>query len=135
MAYIEHRTRRGLLAVFVHAEDHAPLFDSGLQVPAGSVEPGELEADAVLREAHEESGLDDLRVERRLGADIVAWPGRPRQQRTFFHLTASGPERWRHVAVHEGVPGRIFDFSWLPFEKAPLLAAGQGLLVHQLSPR
>lgn len=117
----------------MYAEDDAPLLDSGLQVPAGTVEPGESEVDAVLREAYEESGLVDLRVERRLGVDTVEWPGRPRQRRTFFHLTASGPERWRHVARHEGAPTRTFDFMWIPLEKAPLLAAGQGLLVHALT--
>ncbi|MGF1597929.1 MAG: NUDIX domain-containing protein [Acidimicrobiales bacterium] len=75
----------------MHAEDDAPLLDSGLHVPAGTVQPGESDLDAVLREAHEESGLVDPRVERRLGTDTVEWPGRPRQYRTFFHLTAGGP--------------------------------------------
>lgn len=132
VAYIEHRSRPGVLAAFVHADDDTPLFDSGLQVPAGSIEPQESEVEAVLREAVEESGLEGLQVERRLGSDMIQWPGRRQQHRTFFHLTADGPDRWRHVARHEGAPSRIFDFQWIPFESAPLLAGGQGLFVHLL---
>lgn len=133
VAYVEHRHRSGLLAAFVHPEDDEPLFDSGLQVPAGSIDPNESEIDAVLREAYEESGLANLQVERRLGADTVEWPGARPQHRTFFHLTATGPDRWRHIALHEGVTSRTFDFRWIPFDKAPLLAAGQGLLVHLIA--
>lgn len=132
VAYIERRARPGWIAAFVHVEDSIPLFESGLQVPSGSIEVGESEVDAVMREAHEESGLDGLVVERQLGFDSVQWPGRPPQHRTFFHLTADGPDQWCHAALHEGAPSRTFEYRWIPLEKAPLLAAGQGLLVHHL---
>mgnify|MGYP001813862709 CR=1 FL=1 len=36
--------------------------------------------------------------------------GRRPQQRTFFHLTANGPDHWRHVAVNEGAPSRMVDY-------------------------
>jgi 8-oxo-dGTP pyrophosphatase MutT (NUDIX family) len=50
----------GGLLVFRHTA-------SGVQVPAGTVEPGESFEDAVLREALEETGLADLKIVRFLG--------------------------------------------------------------------
>lgn len=43
---------------------------AGLQLPAGTVEPGESPADAALREAWEETGLADLGIHRALGQQI-----------------------------------------------------------------
>jgi 8-oxo-dGTP pyrophosphatase MutT (NUDIX family) len=40
---------------------------AGIQIPAGSVEPGEAARDAALREAREETGLADLAVRQALG--------------------------------------------------------------------
>jgi 8-oxo-dGTP pyrophosphatase MutT (NUDIX family) len=135
VAYVEHRLRPGHLAAFVHGEDEEPLFESGLQVPAGSIESGETEAAAALREAREETGLTDLEVVRRIGEDTIEWPNGRRQHRVFYHLTGTGPDRWRNIARHEGAPGRAFDFQWIPFDLAPQLAAGQGLLVYRLHRR
>ncbi len=47
------------LLVFSHP--HHP--DAGIQVPTGTVEQSEPLDDAVLREAHEETGLDNLEIE------------------------------------------------------------------------
>jgi 8-oxo-dGTP pyrophosphatase MutT (NUDIX family) len=40
---------------------------AGIQIPAGSVEPGEAARDAALREAREETGLADLAIRQELG--------------------------------------------------------------------
>lgn len=48
VAYIERRARPGWIAAFVHVEDSMPLFESGLQVPAGSIEVGESEVHAQI---------------------------------------------------------------------------------------
>src|SRR5256885_17115237 len=94
LAYITHSER---LLIFSHP--HVP--SAGLQVPAGSMLYGEPPQVAVLREAREETGLDDLRVVRFLGetrrnrADV----GKPEiHHRFFFHLFCESepPERWRH---------------------------------------
>ena len=58
-AYI---TRDTHLLVFRHVHSEA-----GIQVPAGTLEPGESPNDGVLREAREETGLDCLEVRRFLG--------------------------------------------------------------------
>jgi 8-oxo-dGTP pyrophosphatase MutT (NUDIX family) len=57
------------LLVFAHENPAA-----GVQVPAGTVEPGEPPAQAVLREAWEETGLPALRIVRPLGLLIEDLP-------------------------------------------------------------
>jgi 8-oxo-dGTP diphosphatase len=64
VAYI---VRDGQIIVFRHGDDES-LDESGIQVPAGTIKPGELPADAVMREAHEETGLPGLRLVRFFGA-------------------------------------------------------------------
>lgn len=59
-AYITCGSR---LLVFEHP--HVP--EAGIQVPGGTVEAGELPEAAVLREAHEETGLSDLKIQAFLG--------------------------------------------------------------------
>src|SRR5947199_2524910 len=89
-AYITHRNR---LLIFSH-----PLEPSaGLQVPAGTMLDGEAPEAAVLREAKEETGLEDLLVVRFLGeihrrADVRK---DEMHHRFFFHLVCEGepPER------------------------------------------
>lgn len=39
----------------------------GIQVPAGSIKPGETPEEAALREAREETGLDNFRIVEKLG--------------------------------------------------------------------
>ena len=60
--------RDGQLLVFRHAD--YDLEHVGLQVPAGSIRPGESPEDAALREAREETGLSQFRVVRKLGEII-----------------------------------------------------------------
>lgn len=131
VAYVVHR---GRLAVFVHADDADPLTESGLQVPAGSMAPGESPADAALREAYEESGLEGLRVVDELGTED--YDMRPYadavHRRHFVQLAVdvAPPETWSHVEEHsdDGVR-REFRFFWLDLPRAHALAAGQGALL------
>jgi 8-oxo-dGTP pyrophosphatase MutT (NUDIX family) len=134
VAYI---VRGDALVAFVHEDDDDPLLESGLQVPAGTVEPGEDLASAALREAFEETGLQGLRIVENLGFDEVTWPGGPVQQRHFFHVAADGgPDRWSHVE-RDGGGGdpRPFRLFWLPLPQARLLAAAQGVFASRITLR
>ena len=60
IAYI---TQEDKLLVFRH-----PFHpEAGIQVPAGTIEPGESPQEAVLREAHEETGFSELELRAFLG--------------------------------------------------------------------
>jgi 8-oxo-dGTP diphosphatase len=134
VAYI---VRSGQLAVFIHLADSDPVFESGLQVPAGTIEPGETPEQAVLREAHEESGLSRLKIWASLGsADCDARPGKHEvHRRHFFQLDVDGPVEvtWDHAetggSAEEPKP---FRFSWLPLARGHSLVAGFGALLHRV---
>ena len=133
-AYITNGDR---LLVFSHP--HHP--DAGIQVPAGTVEEGEPLDDAVLREAREETGLDNLEIRSYLGVreyDLSPLGQSGIQRRHFFHLVLCGeaPTRWRHYEEYpsDGSSEPIeFEFFWARFpDEVPELAAGQGELLHKL---
>jgi 8-oxo-dGTP pyrophosphatase MutT (NUDIX family) len=131
-AYITHHER---LLVFSHPE--AP--DAGLQVPAGTLEPGEHPEVGVLREAVEETGLAGLRMAGFLGTatyDMSPWGGDPAQRRYFFHLELEGeaPSAWRHYETSGGkIPPILFEFFWVPIPHGiPELIAGHGQMLPAL---
>lgn len=75
---VQHRARRSEKVVcYVVREDHLlvfthldlPVEQAGVQVPAGTLDPGEDAVAGALREAIEESGLTGLRVVALLGED------------------------------------------------------------------
>lgn len=82
VGYVVHGDR---LLVFTH--DGVPLDVAGVQVPAGTIERGEMPADAVVREVQEETGLP-ARVVRSLGTQRYdVWPSKPEvHERHFFQL-------------------------------------------------
>jgi 8-oxo-dGTP diphosphatase len=127
------------LLVFSHP--HHP--EAGIQVPAGTVEEGESPIDAVLREAREETGLDELEVRSYLGVreyDLSVYGRSEVQRRHFFHLALCGeaPTRWRHYEKHpsDGSLEPIeFELFWVKFPReVPELITGQGELLSKLRP-
>lgn len=131
-AYVTSGTR---LLLFTHPEHP----EAGIQVPAGTMERGEDPAIAALREAHEESGLRALRLERWLGRSLFdAHPyGRDEHHdRWFFHIACDeAPERWRHseeTPVDGGEPIPL-DFFWADLRgELPVLIAGQDHFIPKL---
>jgi 8-oxo-dGTP pyrophosphatase MutT (NUDIX family) len=131
-AYI---TQGEQLLVFRHVD--AP--EAGIQVPGGTVHPGESRPEAVLREAFEETGLSGLEIVAKLGDtwfELAAY-GRADEvhRRHFFHLSTSAPlpATWQHEERHPstGGPPILFAFSWMPLAEAPeRLIAEMGALAH-----
>jgi 8-oxo-dGTP diphosphatase len=134
LAYI---TQGDSLLVFKHADSP----EAGIQVPAGTVEPGELVEDAVIREAREETGLTNLAIVRFLGYckhDLARYGLERVDHRYYFHLVCQQecPATWRHYETQpsEGdQPSIAFDFYWVDVPVGvPELAAEQGQMLDRL---
>jgi 8-oxo-dGTP pyrophosphatase MutT (NUDIX family) len=131
-AYI---TNQNFLLVFSHPD----FPEAGIQVPGGTVEPGEPLQEAVLREAYEETGLVGLKLIGYLGScvyDMSPWGGHPSQQRHFFHLELDGqsPRVWQH---HETSGGKrdpiLFELFWAELPNGiPKLFADHGQMLSKL---
>jgi 8-oxo-dGTP pyrophosphatase MutT (NUDIX family) len=108
---------RGRLLVFRHPED------GNMQLPKGTIEPGESPEVAVRRELLEESGIDYAgalqslgTLERECEAGVEGNTDRHPQLWHLFLMRAEGrlPETFAHTAT--GSPeeeGLMFVFSWL----------------------
>ncbi len=108
---------RGRLLVFFHPGDR------GMQLPKGTVEPGESPQDAARRELLEESGIDFTgrleplgTLERDCAAGIEGNAHRHAQRWHLFLMRAAPglPDTFEHVA--SGSPeeeGLVFSFRWL----------------------
>jgi len=132
LAYITHGER---LLIFSHPD--AP--EAGLQVPAGTLEPGEDPAAGVMREAFEETGLSGLRLNAFLGEYDQEFPALGAvHHRRFYHLICeeTPPERWIHYEWHpsDGSPAPIrFEFFWVPLpDGVPELVSGHGRMLPGL---
>jgi len=94
LAYI---TKDDRLLVFSH-----PLSpEAGIQVPGGTIQPGEEAAAAAMREGREETGLQELSLESHLGQtqiNLSALGIDEIHQRDYFHIICQQETaaRWRH---------------------------------------
>jgi 8-oxo-dGTP pyrophosphatase MutT (NUDIX family) len=89
----------------------------GLQVPKGTIEPGEDPRTAVFREIVEESGLGAVGQTSHLATDVWTRRRSPPKWyvRHFFHTTVHEPrDRWTHTVTGDGAEtGLEFEFSWV----------------------
>ena len=125
------------VAVFRHRD----VPEAGLQVPAGTVEAGESDEDAVLREAEEETGLVGLVIAQRLGKhhfDASPFGRAELHHRAFFLLSYDGPtvEAWSHAERHGGTADPIwFELRWMPIANAANeLIADLGAMLGEIDP-
>ncbi len=136
-AYVTQGNR---LLVFRHRDNPK----AGIQVPGGSVHPGEDTATAAMREAREETGLMALTMVAHLGQrthDLLIHSGQPtRQVRDYYHLRCeqATPEQWLawETDPSDGSPGPIaFALYWVPLDAVPPLAGELGALLDRISGR
>lgn len=133
LAYI---TWERQLLVFEHVDDPS----AGIQVPAGTVEEGEMLEAAVLREAFEETGLNLLTLGGYLGyqkRDMRDFGKAEWHHRYFYHLIFDGeaPPRWRHDEKYRSdglIRREVFELYWVDIDTVPPLIADQGLFLHKL---
>ena len=122
LAYVtREREGRTELLVFDH-----PDADGGTQVPAGRVDPGETLEEGLLRELHEESGLEDVEVVRELRI-LGDWVNASPYEDHAFELRLRGhaPETWQHVVDGAGDDvGMIFRYRWIPVDSVVTLWGG-----------
>ncbi|ELZ18226.1 NUDIX hydrolase [Natrinema thermotolerans DSM 11552] len=89
----------------------------GLQIPKGTLEPGESPQEALFREVREESGLGTLNGAQHLTTDVWTRREEPpkRYVRHFFHATVYEPrDRWTHTVTDGGGEhGSEFEFRWV----------------------
>ena len=128
--------RAGQLLVFKHLDE--PWEESGLQVPAGTIKPGESPETAALREACEETGLAKFRIVRKVGEtdyDMVPYRAET-HHRHVFHVEVDGetPTRWLSYEddPDDGSGPKRFECFWIPLTQGHTLSAGQGVLLGQL---
>ncbi|MGH8929904.1 MAG: NUDIX hydrolase [Egibacteraceae bacterium] len=120
------------LLVFRHTD--YSYEEVGIQVPAGSVRPGETPEEAAVREAREETGLTDFKVVRKLGEaeyDISPYRFEVQRRHVFqLELTEPTPDRWPSQELHDGEqPPTNFECFWIALEAAHILQSGQGALL------
>jgi 8-oxo-dGTP pyrophosphatase MutT (NUDIX family) len=123
------------LAVFRHPDLETMVL--GYQVPGGTIEPHETPEAGALREAFEESGLDDFVVIRLLATDVRNFPTE-REERFFYQLSVdqSSPDSWSHtVSDGELDKGMVFDYRWLTVPEAKHILSHMGDYLHLLEPQ
>lgn len=127
--------RDGRLLVFRHTD--YSYEEVGIQVPAGSIRPGETPEAAALREAKEETGLSEFKIVKKLGVveyDISPYRLEIQNRHVFqLELAQDTAERWASQEDHDGKqePTHLECF-WIPLEAAHILQSGQGALLGRL---
>lgn len=136
-------TVRKVIAYIVYARrllvfEHVDVPAAGVQVPAGTVQAGEMPATAVTREAREETGLTGLRLVRFLGAELydARQIGRSERHLRFYYALRPNdtpPERWEHLERYAS-DGHVHRFAlyWVPLNRVPGLAGNQGFMLSTL---
>ena len=106
--------------------DHVNQPDLLMQIPGGTIEVGELPAEAAIREAEEETGLSGLTLKSFLGdfeQDLSSLGRADTIHAYFYHLevTDTPPMRWQHSEKdpHNRVEPILFELYWVKLDPKP----------------
>ena len=126
-SYVVRASQAGSeLLVFVSLEE------LGLEVPKGSVQPGETPAQAAVREIWEESGLIGLILIRELG--VTLWQDEE-QHFYLFKTDQALPDQFEHVVTgQDGDRGMRYQYRWIKVTPAlsQSLVQGSNRFVREL---
>jgi 8-oxo-dGTP pyrophosphatase MutT (NUDIX family) len=116
LAYVT-REREGGTQLLVFDQLGDP--ESGTQVPAGRLEPGESLEEGLRRELHEEAGLERVRIVRELPI-LGDWAAGSEYDNHAFEVRVDGdepPDSWEHVVHGDGDDaGMVFLYRWVAVE-------------------
>ncbi|MFC7366638.1 MULTISPECIES: NUDIX hydrolase [Bhargavaea] len=135
LAYITRGDGPGQQLLVYTMKDHP---ESGVQVPGGTIDRGELLMDALYREIEEETGIlkDDLVLIGKLAKNTYFPRHRDRKyERTIFQLEykGNGPDEWEHTVTGEGKDqGLELQIRWMPLSDIPDLAEKQDMAIDAL---
>jgi ADP-ribose pyrophosphatase YjhB (NUDIX family) len=133
VAYIT-RKRDGNMELLVFT--HRDFPEAGLQVPAGTVEEGEMPEQALWREVSEETGRAGFAFVRHIATyDYCDVLTQKTYLRHVYHLSAPAdlPDCWQYGERY-GTPEQItFEFFWVALQPLPVLSGGFGDYLHALS--
>jgi 8-oxo-dGTP pyrophosphatase MutT (NUDIX family) len=133
LAYVT-REREGRTELLVF--DHRDEPGAGTQVPAGRLDPGESLEEGLLRELHEEAGLDRVSVVRELPV-LGAWASASEYENHAFEVRVEGEapaDTWEHMVHGAGDDaGFVFVYRWVAVEPELDLWHGEDPTYTQLA--
>ena len=115
LAYVT-RERHGRTELLVFDQRGDP--EAGTQVPAGRIDAGETLEEGLLRELHEEAGLDRVRIVRKLPI-LGDWAASSRYENHAFQVRVEDqlPDSFEHVVHGDGDDaGLVFVYRWVPVD-------------------
>jgi 8-oxo-dGTP diphosphatase len=112
--------------VLAAQRSHPPALAGRWELPGGKVEDGETDVEALVRECHEELGVE-VAVGGRVGAEVSTASGH-RMRVYACSLVAGEPAALDHRALRWLSAGELDDVEWLDADRPLLPVLAQ--LIH-----